>query len=110
MSLVLKTDLSKQYMGKLSDEIVKWVAATALDVQTNAIELAPVKTGTLRRSIRVQHISGLEAWIGSKLDYARFVHDGTRRMAARPYLLQGMMLAEAAAAVRLANIARALNG
>ena len=63
----------------------------------------PVHTGALRGSIRVERPSLLSARLvaggggyvnpltGWEVDYARHVHDGTSRMPARPFLLQGIL-------------------
>ncbi|MFH2111213.1 MAG: hypothetical protein ABIJ47_08150 [Candidatus Bathyarchaeota archaeon] len=63
----------------------------------------PVRTGALRGSIRVERPGPLAAKLvagggghvnpltGREVDYARHVHDGTSRMPARPFLLQGVL-------------------
>lgn len=50
----------------------------------------PVRYGHLRRSetSRVD-ADGNRGAVGTNLRYARYVHDGTRRMAARPYFTRG---------------------
>ena len=65
----------------------------------------PVHTGALRGSIRVERPGPLRAKLvagcggyvnpltGREVDYARYVHDGTSVMPARPFLLQGVMAA-----------------
>lgn len=63
--------------------------STAQQVETTAKQLAPVHTGTLRRSIshRVNNIAGgAEAVVGSDVPYAGYVERGTSRMAPRAYL------------------------
>lgn len=47
----------------------------------------PVRTGNLRDT-HVTRISGLSASIGpaSFVKYAKFIHEGTRRMESRPWL------------------------
>lgn len=49
----------------------------------------PVLTGTLRRSIthRVERSRG---FVGTGLEYAEFVHEGTKYMAGRPFLREGV--------------------
>ncbi|HEX5204806.1 MAG TPA: HK97-gp10 family putative phage morphogenesis protein [Actinoplanes sp.] len=61
------------------------ISETAFQIQADAQALAPVRTGTLRRSILAQ-IGSLSARIGSSVHYAIYVEMGTRRMGARPYL------------------------
>ncbi len=46
---------------------------------------APVDTGRLRASIATD-IHPLSAEVHTNTNYARFVHDGTRFMAARPFM------------------------
>lgn len=67
--------------------LVETVAETAYDVEARAKMLAPVRTGTLRRSIHtvIEH-GGLRATVGPSVSYAAFVEFGTRYMAARPYM------------------------
>ena len=68
------------------DEIVeRELASTAKDIEKSAKRNAPVDTGTLRDSIKSE-AKGLEANIGSDCRYAGYVHDGTYKMAARPFL------------------------
>lgn len=55
-------------------------------VETDAKRRSPVRTGTLRRSIRGRTLSPLRGVVGSNVHYARFVHDGTRHMRARPFI------------------------
>lgn len=58
-------------------------------VEGRAKELAPVRTGTLRRSITsdVQQLGNrVVAVVGTNVRYAPYVELGTRRKVARPYL------------------------
>ena len=68
-----------------------------------AKSLCPVDTGALRASIRAEKrgpnmtvlAAGGEGFInpstGRVVDYAGFVHDGTSRMAPRPFLMQAIL-------------------
>lgn len=52
-----------------------------LRVHARAVQLCPVNTGRLRSSIRwaISHSSkGLVGTVGTDVDYALFVHEGTR--------------------------------
>lgn len=63
------------------------VAETAYAVEGTAKQLAPVRTGTLRRSIHtVFSRGGLRAIVGPSVAYSIFVEFGTRFMAARPFM------------------------
>lgn len=55
-------------------------------VEADAKRRAPVRTGNLRRSITGRTLSPLRGVVGSNVHYARFVHDGTSRMRARPFI------------------------
>ena len=74
-------------MGDLDiDGVVKReLADTASDIEEEAKANCPVDTGRLKSSIKAD-VQGLEANIGSDVEYAHFVHDGTYKMAARPFL------------------------
>lgn len=60
-----------------------------LVAQGNAARRSPVRTGTLRRSI-TSRVEGNVAYIGTAVEYAVFVSGGTRYMAARPFLQEGI--------------------
>lgn len=67
------------------DEIKK----TALSIEKDAKKRSPVDTGRLRGSITHkfnESMGGIEANIGTNVEYANFVEYGTRKMAARPFL------------------------
>lgn len=68
-----------------SDEIKN----TALSIERNAKQRTPVDTGRLRGSIQSQFsesMGGVQADIGTNVEYANFIEYGTRKMAARPFL------------------------
>jgi len=72
--------------------------------EASARAFCPVDTAALMSSIRTEvrgpHeialIAGGGGFInprtGRKVDYARFVHDGTSRMPARPFMMQAVLL------------------
>lgn len=62
------------------------VKKAALEIQAGAQAKAPVKTGTLRRSIHTTFPSETSAVIGPSVEYGGYVEFGTRRMGARPFL------------------------
>lgn len=68
------------------DSIVqRELKSTASDIEEQAKQNCPVDTGRLKGSIKAG-VQGLEANIGTDVEYAHFVHDGTYKMAARPFL------------------------
>jgi HK97 gp10 family phage protein len=67
--------------------VVTQVAVSTYDVEARSKQLAPVLTGTLRRSIHsVFEQGGLRGICGPSVVYGFFVEFGTRRRAARPYM------------------------
>lgn len=78
--------VQKAMAGALED--IAW--AGAAPVMNRAMELAPVKTGNLRRSIHIETTQKtpvrVVASVGPHVDYAIFLEYGTRRMHARPFL------------------------
>jgi HK97 gp10 family phage protein len=62
------------------------VKKAGLDVQHKAQGLAPVDTGTLRRSITTQFPTDLSAVVGPSVDYGIYQEFGTRFMGARPFM------------------------
>lgn len=61
------------------------IARIALSVEGKAKRLAPVRTGTLRRSI-TSRVETTRGYVGSNVEYAPFVEYGTRYMEAQPFL------------------------
>lgn len=74
---------------------------------------APVRTGNLRRSI-TNRVTDTEAYVGTDVEYAPYVHYGTRYQAAQPFLEEGiedtMSEIEAAAARYGADVLSRVGG
>lgn len=85
----VKTDNVKKMLdryGQKAEKILQHeIAATTLDIETDAKRAAPVDTGYLRAS-GGRKIEPLEGTIFFKAFYAIFQELGTRFMAARPFL------------------------
>ena len=81
--------LEKKLKDLASMEKVKnAVRLNGSELQQGAMQYAPVKTGNLKQSIRLQiRDSGMEAAVHPIADYAEYVEFGTRFMEAQPYLL-----------------------
>lgn len=78
----------EQEVGRVARREVK---RTALNVQRRARETVPVDTGRLRNSIAVEELEGgLDAAIGTNVEYAPYVEFGTNRTRPKPYLLPAM--------------------
>lgn len=81
----LKAALARQRnVQMLAAPVVKHHGA---QLQQNAQRYAPVDTGTLKRSIRLEiRDSELTAEVAATTDYAAYVEYGTRFMLAQPYM------------------------
>lgn len=71
------------------------ITEVALLVEAEAKEqisgpLRAVATGTLRRDINHAVSSRERAVVGNNVDYAIYVHEGTKYMKARPYLVEAL--------------------
>ena len=68
----------------------KLITKIVIKAEANSKRVTPVRTGHLRRSLTHRVVSNTEGRVGTNVNYARYVHDGTRRMAARPYFVWGI--------------------
>lgn len=76
-----------QLPAQIHAAVVGEVKRATLDVEAKSKAAAPVKTGSLRRSIHsVFENGGLTGLVGPSVLYGKFVEFGTRRMGARPYM------------------------
>ena len=67
----------------------------AMAVVRYAKQLTPVDTGFLRGSIQVSpELFGIRAVVSTNTDYAIFVHEGTKYMRKRPFMLMGAAFAQ----------------
>lgn len=83
------TALLQSPSGPVHKDFVKRV----LKVHGAARRNCPVDTGRLRGSIRWQigtDSKGLVAIVSTDADYAYWVHQGTKRMVGRPFLLNAL--------------------
>lgn len=71
-------------------ESKKALTASAMVVQGEAINLAPVKTGNLRGSIDFS-IEDVIAIVGTNVEYAPYVEYGTYKMDAQPFLFPALI-------------------
>jgi HK97 gp10 family phage protein len=76
-------EFEEQLHNKMGDAL----DLTANQIKIDAKEICPVDTGALQRSVRHEtDTMHLKADIGSDLEYCRYVEEGTRKMAAQPFL------------------------
>ena len=62
-------------------------------IQRFAKQVTPVDTGRLRASIATR-LGDLEATTSTNVEYALFVHEGTKFMRGRPFMEQGVQFAK----------------
>lgn len=75
--------------GLMVPELNKAIAKSLIKIQGRSMENTPVDTGRLRASTRTL-FGNLKGEVGTHTDYDVFVHDGTRFMKGRPYLLNAV--------------------
>jgi len=75
----------KSILRKVNEEI-------AFAVERFSKQVTPVDTGRLRSSISVSNAFGgnIRSFVAPHTHYAGFVHEGTRKMAARPFMKWGV--------------------
>lgn len=99
VSLHIKVDADKylDFLGRMPRQVEKAldrsIAKISLLVERGSKQATPVDTGRLRASIHtvLSHLSGA---VGTNVDYAVYVHEGTRFMSGRPFMEDGVRLAE----------------
>ena len=79
----------ERFPNLLREAISRTIRASAFYVEAEAKPVTPVDTGRLRASIGADKIEPFEAIISPHTDYAIFVHEGTRYMRKRPFMLWG---------------------
>ena len=72
----------------INSALKRAVRKSALLVERYSKMRSPVDTGRLRSSIRTR-IDDFTATVSPTVNYAIFIHDGTRNMRARPFMTQG---------------------
>lgn len=84
IKLELHTD---EILDALDEQIEAALTAVGMQAETYAKQLAPVDTGRLRNSITNEvDVSDKSVTIGSAVEYAPFVEQGTSKQKAKPYL------------------------
>ena len=77
---------------RIGKAISRAIKKSAFDLEAQAkkaLTTGPTRaidTGTLRSGTQVQSISDTKAEVWSLVDYAIYVHEGTYKMRARPYM------------------------
>lgn len=89
-----------QLLKATSSPVGRYLARIAAKAETASKARCPVDTGRLRGSINWRLVlegGTLVAIIGTNVEYAIYVHEGTRYMPGRPFLVEGVQQALAAA-------------
>lgn len=86
MKILATIDMNFKFKDLDIDNIVqRELADSANSIEEQAKNNAPVDTGRLRASITAD-VKGLEANIGTDVEYASYVHDGTYEIEPQPFL------------------------
>lgn len=91
---------ARQLLKATSSPVGQYLAKLAARAETASKARCPVDTGRLRGSINwwiVLEGDTLVAYVGTNVEYAIYVHEGTSRMSGRPFLVEGVTQALAAA-------------
>ena len=79
------TDNTAAVQGGIKSAIARALERIGMQAEGYAKDMCPVDTGNLRNSIT--HTSDNKfAYIGTNVEYGKYVELGTRRMSAQPYL------------------------
>lgn len=85
ISMEITVDNTEAVKGGLKSAFARALERIGLQAEGYAKDLCPVDTGNLRNSIT--HTSdGKAAYIGTNVEYGKYVELGTVKMAAQPYL------------------------
>lgn len=87
MTFVVTRNLFPAAMAALPKQVEDAVAKTALDLQADAVQRAPYRTGNLRASGYARPAGAMTWMVGFSAPYALFVELGTYKMRAQPYLI-----------------------
>lgn len=81
----IRENLFGRIIGGMEQRAGVIVRKAALDIQAQAIRMAPVDTGTLRNSIQARKVRPFAWEVTVGAEYGVYVEWGTRFMAAQPY-------------------------
>lgn len=89
LTIKIDADKAKDFFGRLPKEVARAIdiglQKAAFIIEGKAKELSPVDTGRMRGSI-VTSLVPLQATVAPFVNYAVFVHEGTRYMKGRPFM------------------------
>lgn len=79
------SDFTDEITEGIKDAILRSLVRIGLKCEQLAKDLCPWKTGRLRNSI-TNYVEGNAAYVGTNVEYAPFVEEGTSRRKATPFL------------------------
>lgn len=80
-------DHTDEVIERLGIAIARALEAVGIQAESDAANLCPVDTGRLRNSITHTIDGGeLAAYVGTNVEYALYVHEGTSRRKGQPFL------------------------
>ena len=85
MKIEVKEDNSREILSEMEMATLRALVKVGMAAEANAKEICPVDTGRLRNSI-ASTVRDDSAYIGTNVEYAKYVELGTSRMDAQPYL------------------------
>ena len=85
MSVEIREDNVDLTKSEIRAAFARALERIGMQAEGYAKDLCPVDTGNLRNSI-THDSDGTAAYIGTNVDYGKYVELGTRRQAAQPYL------------------------
>lgn len=85
--LIVIADNTDQVIEAMGLAIARALEAIGIEAESDAADICPVDTGRLRNSITHTIDEGEQvAIIGTNVEYAQYVHNGTSTHAAQPFL------------------------
>lgn len=91
--VVLDDEALREFFQSADGPVARHLLSLAAQIERLAKLYCPVDTGRLRASIAtllVQGDAGLEAWVGTNVEYAIFVEFGTWKMEPRSFLRRAL--------------------
>lgn len=86
---LIEVDNPLQEIKDNIEEVEKAFKAVVIQMRNVAVSNVPVDTGDLKASVASHPVETNESnvfQLGSNLEYASFIHDGTHKIPARPFL------------------------
>lgn len=85
MTLIVRKDNTSTWTSQYKGALKKALESVGKAAESNAKGNCPVDTGRLRGSITHQ-VSGDAVYIGTNVEYGKYVEMGTYKQAAQPFL------------------------